>query len=309
MRNHQLNVRSSQAGLTLIELLVGLVIGLLLALVASATYLYSKQAYNAVSENSQMDENGRLALNLLTRNIQSAGYVSVNVANGAPVPTGKKILGCDFGMTNPKGASSTSDLETCLTSLPAGTTQSGSIAMFYQTDAFNTGANFQGVDCIGNSSVQIANTSGGVVTNTFEINAFFFVSTTTVGTPFGTTTMGQLSCVTDPSKSTVPRAFVPSQPLIAGIHQIRARYLLPTENTSTAPGGNIYDANGLTPAQFEAVVKVELCVLTKAIQSSGNDTGASVTDCYGNTFIPPPSQSYRRFTSSVNLRNRTEAPT
>ena len=308
MKNHLTTARSRQAGLTLIELLVSLVIGLLLAIVASATYLYSKQAYNAVSENSQMEENGRLALNLLTRNIQSAGYVSVNISAGEPVPTGKKILGCVFGMTNPKTASSTADLETCVTSLPTGTTQSGSIAMFYQTDKVNTGANFEGVDCIGNAPVQIANTAGGAVTNTFEINAFFFVSNTTVATPNGTTTMGQLSCVTDPSRSTTPRAFVPPQPLISGIHQIRARYVLPTEDTATAPGGNIFEANALTPAQFERVVKVELCVLTKAIQSSGNDTGASVTDCYNNTFIPPPSQSYRRFNTTVNLRNRSEAP-
>ena len=309
MKNRQIPGRPQQTGLTLIELLVSLVIGLLLAIAASATYLYSKQAYNAVSENSQMEENGRLALNLLTRNIQSAGYVSVNIAAGEPVPTGKKILGCNFGMTNPKGASSTSDLETCLTSLPAGTTQSGSIAMFYQTDSFNTGANFQGVDCIGNAPVQILNTAGGLVTNTFEINAFFFVSNTTVATPYGTTTMGQLSCVTDPSRSTIPRAFVASQPLIAGIHQIRARYVLPTEDTATAPGGNIFEANALTPAQFERVVKVDLCVLTKAIQSSGNDTATEVVDCYGTRFTPPPSQSFRRFTTTVNLRNRTEAPT
>jgi type IV pilus assembly protein PilW len=62
-----------QAGLTLIELMVSLVIGLLLAIIASSTYLYSKQAYNAVSANSQLEENGRLALNLLAKNIQSAG--------------------------------------------------------------------------------------------------------------------------------------------------------------------------------------------------------------------------------------------
>lgn len=299
----------SQAGLTLIELLVSLVIGLLLAIVASSTYLYSKQAYNAVSENSQMEENGRLALNLLTRNIQSAGYVAVNVANGEPVPTGKKLLGCEFGMVNPQGATSRADLEGCLGSLPAGTTPSGSIAMFYQTDAFNTtGAAYQGVDCIGNTPVDIATTSGGFVTTTFEIRSFFFITTTTVGTPYGTTTMGQLSCATDPTGAVTPRAFA-NQPLIPGIHQLRARYILPTDDKSTAPGQRIFEASALTPAQFERVVQVDLCVLTKAVQTSGNDTATEITDCYGQAFTPPPSQSYRRFTTTVNLRNRSEPPT
>lgn len=308
MKKYNLTARPGQAGLTLIELLVSLVIGLLLAIVASATYLYSKQAYNAVSENSQMEENGRLALNLLTRNIQSAGYITVNLDNEI-APTNRKIFGCEFGMINPQGASSTADFG-CLSSLPAGTTQSGSIAMFYQTDASNvTGPNYQGVDCIGNAPVQVTN-SGSTVTNTFEINAHFFVSRTAVATPNGTTTMGQLSCATDPTRSTIPRAFVLPQPLIAGIHQIRARYVLPTLNDATAPGGNIFDAIDFqsTPLRFDEVVQVDLCVLTKAIQASGNDAGSDVTDCYGNIFTPLPSQSYRRFTTTVNLRNRTEAP-
>ena len=309
MTNQKPTSLRSQAGLTLIELLVSLVIGLLLAIVASSTYLYSKQAYNAVSENSQMEENGRLALNLLTRNIQSAGYVAVNVAAGEPVPTGKKLLGCEFGMVNPQGASSRADLEGCLTSLPAGTTPSGSIAMFYQTDAPNTaGANYQGVDCIGNPPVNILTTSGGAVTTTWEVRSFFFISTTTVGTPYGTTTMGQLSCATDRTDSVTAGSYQ-SQPLIPGVHQLRARYILPTDDKSTAPGQRIFEATALTPAQWERVVQVDLCVLTKAIQSSGNDTATQVTDCYGNNFTPPPSQSYRRFTTTVNLRNRSEPPT
>lgn len=301
----------SQAGLTLIELLVSLVIGLLLAIVASSTYLYSKQAYNAVSENSQMEENGRLALNLLTRNIQSAGYVALDRAAGEPLPTGKKLLGCEFGMVNPQGASSRADLEGCLTSVPAGTTQSGSIAIFYQTDPPNTaGAAFQGVDCIGNAPVNVLASGGVTVTTTWEVRSFFFISTTTVGTPYGTTTMGQLSCATDRTDSITPGSYQ-SQPLIPGIHQLRARYILPdpTDTTLIAPGQRLFEATALTPAQFERVVQVDLCVLTKAVQSSGNDTATQVTDCYGNSFTPPPSESYRRFTTTVNLRNRSEQPT
>lgn len=310
MTNKKSSGLPSQAGLTLIELLVSLVIGLLLAIVASSTYLYSKQAYNAVSENSQMEENGRLALNLLTRNIQSAGYTALDRAAGEPLPTGKKLLGCQFGMVNPQGASSRADLEGCLGSVPAGTTPSGSIATFYQTDPPNTTATgvYQGVDCIGNAPVNVLASGGGAVTTTWEVRSFFFISTTTVGTPYGTTTMGQLSCATDRTGSINPGSYQ-SQPLIPGIHQLRARYVLPTDDKSTAPGQKLYEATALTPAQWERVVQVELCVLTKAVQSSGNDTATPLLDCYDQTFTPPPSQSFRRFTTTVNLRNRSEPPT
>ena len=298
-----------QAGLTLIELMVSLVIGLLLAIVASSTYLYSKQAYNAVSENSQMEENGRLALNLLTRNIQSAGFVALDIAAGEPSPTAKKILGCEYGMQNPQGATSRADLETCLTSLPAGTTKSSSIAVFYETDPPKTsGASYQGVDCIGNPPVNVVSSAGGSITSTWNVRAFFYVSTTVVGTPFGTTTMGQLNCATDPTGGVATGSFQ-RQPLIPGVHQLRARYILPTDSRDFAPGQKAFEATDIAAADWEKVVQVELCVLTKAIQPSGNDTGVDVIDCYDRRFTPPPSQSFRRFTTTVNLRNRSAPPT
>lgn len=304
MKEYKLLFVKGQTGLTLIELMVSLVIGLLLAIVASSTYLYSKQAYNAVSENSQMEENGRLALNLLTRNIQSAGHVLIRQNFASPEPTAKKILGCEFGMTNPQGASTRSDLETCLTSVPAGTTQSGSIAMFYQTDPNNTsGASYQGVDCIGNPPVRVSDpkSPGAIIS---EVRSYFFISMTTVGTAFGTTTMGQLNCATDPTGGVTAGVFA-SQPIIPGVHQLRARYFLPTVDNDVAPAGQMREASNIAADEWEKVVQVELCVLTKAIQPSGNDTASSVTDCYGNVFTPPPSQSFRRFVSTVGLRNRS----
>ena len=311
MTNGKIKIYCRQNGLTLIELMVSLVIGLLLAIIASSTYLYSKQAYNAVSENSQMEENGRLALNLLTRNIQAAGYTIFDREGNPPGATEIKLAGCEVGMLNPTGATAASDLSTCLTSTPAGVTQSGSIAMFYQTDAFNTsGGSFQGVDCIGNKPVEVSSPTGIFMTSTFQVRSYFFVSNTTVATPGGTTTMGQLSCATDPTGGITAGTFQ-RQPLIPGVHQLRARYILPepTDPRNFAPGQKIYESTALTADQWKRVVEVDLCVLTKSIQPSGNDTAASVIDCYGNTFTPPQSQSYRRFTTTVNLRNRTDPPT
>lgn len=295
------------SGLTLIELMVGLVIGLVLAIVASSTYLYSKQAFNAVSENSQMEENGRFALNLLARNIQSAGYVSIDPkANGPQGPSDLKIRGCDFGMTNPKSATSTADLA-CLASTPAGTTRSASIGVYYDTDAYDiSGAKFQGFDCLGNAPVAVpSNPAGG--SPTYEVRSYFFISTTSAQTPYGTTTMGQLSCVTDPTTAAGATATFQAQPLIPGVHQMAVTYLTPSAiDKNAAQAGNTATALE-TAGTWSQVVAVELCVLTKAIQPSGNDTATQVTDCYGNNFTPPPSQSFRRFTSIVNLRNRTPA--
>lgn len=300
---YQVPVRHRQSGFTLIELMVGLVIGLVLAIVGSSTYLYSKQAYNAVSETSQMEENGRFALNLLARNIQNAGYVVIDSkSNGPQGPTDMKIRGCDFGMTNPTAASSIADLA-CLPATPAGATRSASVGVFYDTDAYDTaGAKFQGFDCLGNAPVDIANPTGGDPSH--EVRSYFFISSTTAQTPYGPTTMGQLSCVTDPTGSIPPGTFQ-AQPLIPGIEQLAVTYLLPSVIDSSAAQEEMTATDLEASGRWPEVAAVELCVLTKSIQASGNDTGTQVTDCYNNVFTPPPSQSFRRLRTVVNLRNRT----
>ncbi len=298
------SMRRYQPGLTLIELMVSLVIGLVLAIVASSTYLYSKQAYNAVSENSQLEENGRFALNLLARNIQSAGFVALDpkatVAQGA---YDIKVRGCDFGMVNPMTATSSADIA-CLSSTPTGTTRSASIGVFYDTDAYNTTGNkYQGFDCIGNSSVVVPSTTGG--SPTYQVRNYFFVSASTVQTPYGTTTMGQLSCVTDPRTSGATTGTFQMQPLIPGIQQLAVTYLIPSAiNANTAQKASTALALE-TAGTWSKVTAVEVCVLSKSIQSSGNDTATSLTDCYNQSFTPPNGQTFRKFTTVVNLRNRT----
>ena len=297
-------MRHQQSGLTLIELMVSLVIGLLLAIVASSTYLYSKQAYNVVSETSQAEENGRFALNLLAKNIQSAGFAMESHASYPTVPYDVKIRGCDFGMQNPRSATTSSDLTTCLASVPAGTTQSGSIGVFFDTDAYTSaGSQFQGFDCLGNAAVPVPIPVTSIATVTFQVRSYFFISTSTVQTAAGTTTMGQLSCVTDPTTAAGATGTFQVQPLIPGVHQLRASYLTPSGTSSSS--AQRQNTAAQASVDWSRVVAVELCVLTRSIQVSGNDTQNAVTDCYGNGFTPPPGQTFRRFTTVVNLRNRT----
>lgn len=299
--------RQNSGGFSLIELLVSVAIGLLMAIAGSATYLYSKQNYNAVSETSQMEENGRFALNLLSRYVQSAGFVMLNPQatrlQGALV---NKIQGCDFGMVNGQSPTSAADIA-CRAATPAGERRSASISTFSDTDApNNTGARFQGFNCIGNNPVTVIQTSEtGTPFTTYATRSHFFVSFTNVSTPNGTTTMGQLSCVADSSDAGVPS--YETQPLIPGIEQIAVNYLLPSAITPmSAQAATTADAL-TTAARWGEVMAVELCVLTRSVQPAGNDTGTQYTDCYGAQIVSNAAQSFRTFRTVVNLRNRTPA--
>lgn len=305
--SHKRSVR----GLTLIELMVSLVIGLLLAIIASSTYLYSKQAYNAVSETSQLEENGRMALDLLTRYIQSAGYVAINPKSTIPFGAiDKKIFGCDFGMANPKTASAAADLA-CNTATPSGTRKSGSLSVVSETDMNDTGGGsggvvgkYQGFNCIGGAATVIPADTSKNATVTYVIRSHFFISSSVASTQYGTTTMGQLSCVAD---RTVPggTASYQPQPLIPGVVQLAATYLTPSTLVSGSAQKAVPSATLTAADAWNTVTGVDLCVLTQSIQNSGNDTGVATKDCYDADIAVVSGQTFRRFTTTVKLRNRS----
>jgi hypothetical protein len=53
------------------------------------------------------------------------------------------------------------------------------------------------------------------------------------------------------------------------------------------------------------VLAVDICVLTKSIQASGNDSGTAYADCYGNNITANPNAIYRTFRTTVRLRNKS----
>lgn len=68
------SARRHQAGLTLVELLVAMALGLLIAGAAVATLVIGRQGFNAVDSSTQLRENARFAAGLIQRIGIQAGY-------------------------------------------------------------------------------------------------------------------------------------------------------------------------------------------------------------------------------------------
>lgn len=299
MRKQQPTARARYlriGGFSLIELMVSLAIGLVLAIAASMIYLYTKKSYNANTENSQMEENGRFALNLLAKYIQSAGFVMVDPTSNSPQgPIDNKISGCDFGFID--ASTPTAANLACLSATPSGSLRSASIALFSETDTYNsTAPKHQGFDCVGESAIPIGTTN--------LVRSYFFVSHSNVQTPNGTKSMGQLACVADrtPASGVVDYQM---QPLIPGIEQLAFTYLLPSNIDTKVAQAATSAASAAAASQWPAILAVEVCVLAKTIQAAGNDTGTTYTDCYGNAITALATESYRTFRTTVSLRNKT----
>lgn len=78
-------MKKSQQGLSLIELMVAIVLGLLLINGALEMLLTSRNTYRNTDDISRIQENGRFALELLASNIRMAGYKNpVNINPDIP---------------------------------------------------------------------------------------------------------------------------------------------------------------------------------------------------------------------------------
>lgn len=88
------NIKHSR-GVTLIELMVGMVLGLLLLVVVGRIFLNTRQTFSAQDSSARVQENGRYALQRLANALRMAGYrQNILVLKKNAFPTGA-VVGTD----------------------------------------------------------------------------------------------------------------------------------------------------------------------------------------------------------------------
>lgn len=87
------NLRNKQSGLSLIELMVAMLIGLFLILGVTQIFISNQASYLFQQGQMGNQENGRFALTLLNQELVRAGYRS-NLATG--MPADNSLSGCNF---------------------------------------------------------------------------------------------------------------------------------------------------------------------------------------------------------------------
>ncbi len=71
-------------GFTLIELMVGLAVGLVVSVIAISVFVSSRALHSVNTSSNRMGENSRLAFDLLHRDLRSAGFQSCKQHSGGP---------------------------------------------------------------------------------------------------------------------------------------------------------------------------------------------------------------------------------
>lgn len=323
-----------QQGLSLIELMVSITIGLVLMIAITSAYLGSSNATALAGIQGRMNEDAQAALSILSQHIRMAGnnprqpnYTEPTIRNpvfdAAVDPYA--IRGCKSLPADILAAASVKDL-TCSTS----TNAVPFIAVRYEADAYNTVPTTAGVptDCLGNAltaqtwnpTVYRPAASGGTAANKFQWNtnpATYYVADNRlfVYQAAGSST-SSLYCK---GNSATP------QPLVENIEDLQFVYgTAPSTGTMTVAG--YLDADGIdgptgnvdlqllpdSAARWARVMTVKMCVQVVSDKRVGGDSAVNqYVPCFAAVGDPPAVSTdgflRRTYYSTIVLRNRVPA--
>jgi type IV pilus assembly protein PilW len=332
--------RHNVRGLTLIEMMVGLAIGLVIALAAASAYLGTRGAAVATENVSRINETGKLALDFIGTEIRLAGFFPAdqpttlvadmsasgftagfftNIKSGQPVAYNQGFFGCDGA----KFQSSTgAGKDTC----PAATTGAADsiVLNYFSSDIFGIGtAAITGLmkDCAGarlesdpdnHQDRDLTKTARNLlvpplpmlVSNRIGLNATNYTAPS--GQAFSTFS---LSCNGNGNTQGT------YQPIFEGIEDLVIRYGVYGGANSQSPE-RFYTAAEVTALPlndsktgWQRVSAVQVCIIVRSLENARlatqSGTGSSTFEnCRGGTTAYPAGGSvFKRFTRVFAAKN------
>lgn len=134
-----LSSRRAQSGMSLVELMVSLTIGLFLMGAVGIIYVNTATTSRSSTLESQMNEDAALALELLQQQIRLTGFSNVD-ATGDRLFPGQAVRGCEGDPTASATGSAFADVDADFSALAcnAGGTRPDSIAVRYEASLLNS---------------------------------------------------------------------------------------------------------------------------------------------------------------------------
>lgn len=279
-------------GLSLVEVLISLVIGLVVVGAVLVSYVGSGQTNKRQAAYAEMNENAQTAMSMMKNDLLLAGYAQAKgtVTVGAVTTftrtyNGNAVFGCDKGFVS---ANSTGAVACNGTgSLPP------SIEMSYEADTTNTvptGGNVPS-DCLGNGLT--AQTVGAI--NYYVTNNRYYLATSSTG-------RSELHCASVEGSA--------GQPLVDNVENMQIWY----GQADAASARQIVryvtaDVINLIPGNWPLVVSVRICLLMRSAEPvfSAEDTTAGITgylDCSSNSLTSTDRYARRAYFTTTTLRNK-----
>lgn len=290
---------SSQRGVSLVELMVSLVIGLLVIGAVLISYLGSRQTAVQQAAYRQMNDDAQIGLSIIARDLMLAGYTR---PTGVSAITGRfsgtppfAVFGCDKGFVMPNKLGELVAADCALT----GT--SSAIEVIYEADKDNTVADSSDPkpsDCVGNIIDE------PLTPAPWLRNRYYVVDSASTGTA-----RPELHCASNlPNRA---GARIGGQPLLENVEAMKATYLealLPLRATPLEDQRYRYvAASGVS--EWGSVLAVRVCLLMRSSDPilTAEDTThitSKYLDCDLNASTTADKYLRRAYFTTVALRNQ-----
>ena len=220
--------RQSQKGLSLVELMVSLTIGLFLLGAVGIIYVNTVTTSRSSTLESQMNEDASLALELLQQQIRLAGFSNVDAA-GDRLFAGQPVRGCDGGFSSNAGGTAFSAL-TC----NAAGVGPDAVAVRYEASLLNsqTARNAAGADRPGNcvhESLEpwgaLTAGEGAIVDNVSLADNRYYIANDVDGTP-SLFCQGRVGVPNAANEGPAGTGFGTATALIPNIEDMQVQYAL-----------------------------------------------------------------------------------
>ena len=293
-----------QRGFTLTELMISLVLGALVVLAATAMVVSSRTTYRTQDEATRLAENGRFAVELISRQIRQSGYTEFGDSTAPPAsftvsPFGGAVLN-DFAQTAGNDNASVN--------FAAPINGSDILAVWYYGSGPAGGAaDGNIIDCAGfGVASPAANPAAAMAAH---VRMVFEVVPDTDGEP-------SLTCrrdTYDPVTLIKTRPLSGGQVLVRGVEDFQvlygeAIYGPGVDPDSSAPTSIVYRTgqSGMNPVGVWAnVVSVRFALLLRSNVGAQTDTTPQTYNLLGASYTPSGDPGVQFSTAGLSLSERT----
>lgn len=280
-------LRSRMQGLSLIEVLVSLVIGLIVVGAVLVSYLGSGKTGRVQAAYAEMNENAQIAMTIMNRDLLLAGYAQPTGVSGGSTFTrsysDRPVFGCDKGLdsVSRRNQSAPWDATAC-----SGTgADDHVIEVVYEADLTNTVPTSANVpsDCIGNT---LPTTVVGTATYYIAHNRFYLSA--------GSSGRSELYCASQQGAT--------GQPLVDNVEAMRIWY---GEANAADPRQIVKYVSASSVADWGRVLSVRVCMLMKSSEAVLNsEDPLTYLDCDGVQQSSADFFVRRAYFTTTTLRNK-----
>ncbi|MDO8825285.1 PilW family protein [Methylophaga sp.] len=328
-----------QQGLSLVELMVAIVLGLILVAGIIELFVNNRQVYRVQDAQSRLQENGRYAMTVLTQSIERAGYLgcatrsALNINNMLNTPNdylwdittpieGQEATGADAwtpslddSITNPVSGSDILTIRTIeppelrVISHPT-TGAPGSAAITINSgNGLAMGDIVLAHDCVAGAIFQItSNPSAGTIEHAAGAGTPGN-STVALGYNFGAGWVNKIATnsfyIRSRANAAVPSLYLKngtSDPveIVEGIESMQIQYGV--DNSGNGAADTYQTANQV--GNWNNIVSVRISLVMVSVENNLTADGAQPYNLEGAAVTPDDRRLRRVFTRTVTLRNR-----